>query len=225
MLRKVGRAALYRRWFTAPLVLAGLALASCTGTGSDADGALPDAERSSSEASTSTSSTTSSPVTTRVDGGGGVMSTTVLEVVTGPETQEVVDRYLGYWEARFDANAGVPNPDDPRLAEFATGRQLDQVRTETRANLDQGLALRAAADPANLQRVTVASLNGDRAVVQECAVSDDVVFRRDTGQIVNDSVVTYNVRGELERVQGVWRVAAVTLVQKWQGVAGCALAS
>ena len=60
------------------------------------------------------------------------------------EHAEIVDRYIGFWTARMAANSSIPNPDDPALAEFATGEQLGQVRSETKANLDQGLALKAA---------------------------------------------------------------------------------
>jgi len=61
--------------------------------------------------------------------------------------------------------------------------------------------------------------------VQECVVSDGVIIRRDSGESVNDEVSTHNVRGEMQRVQGVWRVSAAQLVQRWEGVAGCAHAS
>jgi hypothetical protein len=78
---------------------------------------------------------------------------------------------------------------------------------------------------ANVQRVKIVSVDGDHAVVQECVVSDGVIVRRDTGEVVNDDVATHNVRGELARVDGVWRVSSAQLVQRWEGVAGCALGS
>jgi hypothetical protein len=141
------------------------------------------------------------------------------------EADEVTARYVEYWDARFAANSGTPNPDDPALREFATGEQLEQVIEETQVNLDQGVAFRSASNPTGVQRVTVVELAGDRAVVQECVVADGVVIRRDSGEVINDEVATHNVRGELVRIDGVWRVASVRLVQRWEGVAGCALAS
>lgn len=48
---------------------------------------------------------------------------------------EIVARYQKFWEARFDANQPPPNPDSSALAEYATGQQLDQVKSETRTNL------------------------------------------------------------------------------------------
>ncbi len=141
------------------------------------------------------------------------------------DEDEIVARYIGYWAARFAANSGTPNPDDPALRDFATGAQLDAVIAETRRNLDNGLAFRPAANPSDIQRVDVIELEGDHAVVQECVVTDGVIYRRDTGEIVDGEVYTQNIRGELQRVDGVWRVSSARLVQQWEGVAGCAHAS
>lgn len=190
--------------------------------------ACGDDDAPGASATTTETPATSSPTSTRAstattdDEGDGSTATTAPG--TSAE-QEIIDRYVAYWDARFAANSGTPNPDDPALREYATGEQLDAVIAETRANLEQGVAFRRADDPAEFQRVTVVEVDGDRAVVQECVVSDGVIVRRDTGAVVNDDVATHNVRGELERVDGVWRVSAARLVQRWEGVAGCALAS
>lgn len=170
---------------------------------------------------TSTTAGTGSTTTTTA-------STTNVTSTTGapssPE-QEIIDRYVAYWEARFAANSGTPNPDDPALREYATGAQLDAVIAETQSNLDNGLALKRRSDPVSNRRVTVVSIEGDHAVVQECFVDDGLVVRRDSGDAVNDSIATHNVRGELDRVDGAWRVSEARLVQRWEGVAGCAAAS
>lgn len=186
---------------------------------SDDDSAAPstttttEASRSSTTTTTTGSTTTSEP-------------TTSSSSSTAPAGQtvedEIIARYIGYWDARLAANSGTPNPDDPALRDYATGAQLDAVVTETRANLEQGLALRPAENPHDLQQVQVIEIDGDRAVVQECVVDDLVVVRRDSGDVVNDAVATHNVRGELLRVDGVWRVSEARLVQRWEGVAGCA---
>lgn len=164
----------------------------------------------SSTTSTTTPDTSATTTTTSTDGGGTA-------------EQEVIDRYIGYWEARTAANTGVPNPAAPGLAEFATGEQLAVVVAETQENLDNGLAFRPAEQPIDFQEVRVVSVQGDVAVVQECVVDDQVIFRRDTGEVVNDEVATRNVRGELTRVDGHWRLARAELVQRWEGVGGCAL--
>jgi len=139
--------------------------------------------------------------------------------------QEIIDNYLAYWEARFEANTGTPDPTDPALARFATGAQLEAVIAETKKNLDEGRAFRAASEPRNFRRVVVVSVEGDRAEVQECFVDDGQVIERATGRVLNDAVSTQSVLGTLRRVDGQWRVSGSDLVQRWEGVAGCALAS
>lgn len=195
-----------------------LALAGCSDDDSDtAASSTTAADRTSTTASTSSTSRDTTTTTTEA-----------TPVTTAPGTtaeQEVIDRYVGYWNARFNANAGVPNPDDPALRDFATGRQLDAVVAETQSNLDAGVAFERAAEPHNIQRVTVVEIDGDRAVVQECVVDDGLVVSRDTGEVVDDSVSTHNVQAEMLRVDGVWKVSEARLLQQFEGVAGCALAS
>jgi len=195
-----------------------LALAGCSDDDSDtAASSTTAADRTSTTASTSSTSRDTTTTTTEA-----------TPVTTAPGTtaeQEVIDRYVGCWNARFNANAGVPNPDDPALRDFATGRQLDAVVAETQSNLDSGVAFERAAEPHNIQRVTVVEIDGDRAVVQECVVDDGLVVSRDTGEVVDDSVSTHNVQAEMLRVDGVWKVSEARLLQQFEGVAGCALAS
>lgn len=203
-----------RRWLRLGLgavCAASLLAVACSDDDSSSPTTTTYPDRSSSTASTSSTTTTATT------------TTSMPPTSTGQAVEEqIVARYLGYWEARFTANSGTPNPDDPALREYATGEQLDAVIAETQANLDQGLAFRRATNPANMQRVDVIDVDGDQAVVQECVVSDGVIIRSETGEIVNDDVATHNVRGELTRVDGVWRVSAAQLVQRWEGVAGCA---
>lgn len=198
----------------AALLLAG---ASCGD-----DGEASPASTSTTDASTSTTRSTTSTTSETTTSAGASTATTAPG--TSAE-QEVIDRYIGYWNARFEANSGTPDPNDPALREYATGEQLETVVAETQSNLDEGLAFQRAAEPHNIQRVTVVEIEGDRAVVQECVVADGVVVRRDTGEVVNDQVNTHNVQAEMSRVDGVWKVSAARLLQRFEGVAGCALAS
>lgn len=213
-LDRIARVVDPRRWHARFAMLTiGLALiaVSCSGDDSATRSPANDGARSPSTATSSTSTTAPHSATSAPQGSS-------LE-------DEIIARYVGFWDARFAANTGVPNPDDPALREFATGEQLETVISETRANLERGLAFRRAANPSDVQQVSVIEVNGDRAVVQECVVADGVIIRRDTGEVVNDDIATHSVRGELVRVDGVWKVSSAQLVQRWEGVAGCARAS
>lgn len=197
-------------------VLLGIGTLGC----SDDDGATPSTSTTAARRSSTTTATTGPASTSE--------STTSTSGSTPPgesTEEEIVARYIAYWDARFAANSGTPNPDDPALRDFATGAQLDAVIAETRANLENGLAFRPAANPSDIQRVDVIQLEGDHAVVQECVVTDGVIYRRDTGEVVDGEVYTQNIRGELQYVDGAWRVSSARLIQQWEGVAGCAHAS
>lgn len=200
-----------------------LLTASCSGADGD-DGVAPMSDDGTS--STRDDNTTSSRRPTSTTSTAPTTSTTTSTGAPLPAAeQEIIDRYVAFWQARFAANIGTPNPADPALTEYATGSQLSAVIEETQANLDQGLAFRARSDPADFRRVTIVSVAGDEAVVQECFVDDGLVIERASGNVVNDTIATQNVRGELRRVDGEWRVSGSRLIQRWEGVDGCALAS
>lgn len=139
------------------------------------------------------------------------------------EEDEVVERYLGFWDARFEANS-PPNPDHADLAEYATGELLLHAIAEARTNDEAGVEFRRSDDPIDFREVVVVRMHGDQARVQDCRVDDGLIVRRSDGQVVDDDVTTQSLIGDLERVDGEWRVARSTLIQRWEGVAGCALA-
>ncbi len=56
-------------------------------------------------------------------------------------------------------------------------------------------------------------------------IDDDVVYRYTTGEVVNAAVSTNSVEGTMRRIGGVWKLEAARLLQRWEGVAGCALSS
>ena len=194
---------------SALVVATALLLAACSGGGDEISEPASTTSRAPTTASTTSTSTTTS--TSPPDG-------------SQSDDQELVDRYVGFWDARLAANEAPPNPDDPALAEFATGPQLDNVMAETRQRLDDGLALRSADPSRTSHDVTVISQTADRAELQDCFVNDGIVYRPDTGEVIDDSVVTRSVSADMVLVDGVWKLERATVVQQWEGIAGCALA-
>ena len=194
---------------SALVVATALLIAACSGGGDEISEPASTTSRAPTTASTVTTSTTTS--SSPPDG-------------SQSDDQELVDRYVGFWDARLAANEAPPDPDDPALAEFATGPQLDNVMAETRQRLDDGLALRSADPSRTSHDVTVISQTADRAELQDCFVNDGIVYRPDTGEVIDDSVVTRSVSADMVLVDGVWKLERATVVQQWEGIAGCALA-
>lgn len=204
-MKLLGRAAL------SALAAISLLAASC----SDDDDDIVDPPTSEeSSTTTSTTSTTSS-----------TSSTTETTEPPASTDEAIIERYLDFWDARLAANQNPPNPDDPALAEFATGAQLDVVRTETRQRLEDGVAIRKAEPSQERHDVRVVSSSEARAELQDCSVSDGVLYRVDTGEVIDDSVVTRNVSAVMVIEDGKWKLEQATVVQEWEGFGGCALAA
>lgn len=142
-----------------------------------------------------------------------------------PRRQEIIERYVAFWDARFEANTDPVNADDPRLREHATGSQLDRVVAETRQNGDAGLAFRRPQGSVDQHRVEVLEIDGGVAALQDCVTNDGIIYRVATGEVVDDSVVTRNLLATMRRVDGRWKLAETRQLQQWEGVAGCAVSS
>ena len=197
------------------LVLSAVALAGGCG---DDEGGIPPA--STVAVATSTSVTPPSTTTTTDVTSPSSSSTTV----SNPEHQLIIDRYLAFWEARFAANQEPVDPDSPEFAEYATGPQLDNVRAETARNAEADLAFRLPEPTISRRAPRIVSVEGDTAQLQDCVVDDGILYRSTTGEVVNDSVTTRNVSAVMRLIDGEWRLEAATIIQQWEGVAGCAVA-
>lgn len=164
------------------------------------------------------------PVTADVSTTPPTQSTTSTAAVDSVAA-DIVDRYKQFWEVRFEANRQPVNPADPRLRQYATDQQLENVLTETRQRLDQGLAIRRPEQSVYARRVKLLRVDGDAATLQDCVTNDGIVYRVATGQVVDDKVVTRSLAATMRRVEGTWKLAETRVLQEWEGVDGCVRSS
>jgi len=129
--------------------------------------------------------------------------------------------YTAYWDAILAAN-DPPDPFAPGLREHASGAAFDAVFETTQANKVASRAVRLPEGSVYAHRVEVVAVEGDRAVVRDCAVDDAVVVQLDTGEVLDADVVTRQSTATLAREGGAWKVADSAVEQVWEGVAGCA---
>lgn len=193
------------------LAVAVLAATACSG---DGESSSPGSSTSSTS-TTSTSTTTSEPTSTT--------ATTGTTSPTDDEQAVILQRYLEFWDVRFEANSDPVDPADPRLADLATDAQLNNVLEETQRRADQGLALRNPTDSVTERRPVVVSVDGSEATIQDCSINDTIVYRVSDGEVIDDSTVTRSVSATMRKVDGVWKLSSTSEIQKWEGVAGCAL--
>lgn len=134
--------------------------------------------------------------------------TTVTTAAKPSVETEVLGAYRAFWDA-YLAAADPMNPEDPRLAERATGGELETVQKAFLARRSAGEVIRGTLDLAP----RVASVNPDRtaATVTDCYADHTGVYDAATGTRKDtESGVRHLVAVEMV-LQGTWKVASVTL--------------
>jgi hypothetical protein len=214
------------------LVLLGVALVGC-GSGDDSS-TVPTSATSSTVPATPTTGSSApnehpavSPISvTPASPTSSLDAAQTESAVDHPIEEILADRVRAYFAARLVANAApAPNPDDPGLAEVASGRELEALVENTRTRLDAGQALRPGDEGLGEVRVGSVEVDGATASVAACSIDDEVIFDVATGEVVNDEVVTHNYTIGLELRGDVWKVTEIVRIQQREGVGGCALAS
>ncbi len=165
------------------------------------------------------SPTTSGLATTTTPTSVATTATTAAEVEA-----EVTTAYLAYWDMYLRVN-DPPNPDDPQIQQLTTGPALPALLEIINANLAQGFAIRAPGGGAGEHVLSDMAVDGDTASLQDCVVDNLVVIRVTDGTVVNDNVATKLLDATLVREGGSWKVSDYIFSQRWEGVAGCAVAS
>ncbi len=186
------------RWAAALTTLcAVLAPAACGGDGN----ADEEASASTTEASEPTDATVAATTTT-----------------LSPEAE--VESAIAAYDAMINRIVQAPDPNDPEIAQRATGANLETVES----GFAQLVALGQHGQPGPNRRTTVLRtvVSGDQATVDVCEVDDGLLINTATGEVIDDDVVTRLVVISLERVDGTWLVARIEPTNSsWEGVTDC----
>ncbi len=138
------------------------------------------------------------------------------------EKQAIIETGQGFHRVAAAINK-PPDPANPELRLYATGRAYDEVLTATQKNQREGITVRSPANSQARYEPEVVSIDGDNALVRECSVDDGVVYEMATGRVINDAVVTRLSTIFVTREGGRWKVTTAQTDQRWEGVAGCAV--
>jgi len=182
--------------------------------------ATPPARSGTPTASSATSPTPDPPTETASDAGSSEEPSVDRP---SPEEVAILEAYQGYWDATREAN-NPPNENHPALRRYATGEAYESVFNAAQTNRLAGRAVRLPENSISEHHAEVVSVDGDTATVRDCSINDGLVVDVETGEVVNDEVVTRLGTGTLVREDGRWKVATTAVEQTWEGVAGCAVA-
>lgn len=145
-----------------------------------------------------------------------------------PKTDEekIVEAVKNYFRVDDEAFE-KPDPNHPLYPVYSAGPQLQAAVDAARRTQQQNLAARKPANSITNQKVTVSSIEGDRARIRVCDVDDAIIVNADTGKPAYDYppgfAVTALLTGEMIREGGAWKVWSLKQDQRWEGVAGCAV--
>lgn len=201
------------------LLLATAALAAGCGNGSNSSASPTNSEVPASATTTGSTSPRSSGTTssTRV----GTTSTSTRPA----EQQEVVDAYVAAMSAFEAALADPPNPDHPALAQTMGDPLLTEVRNLAGKWRGFGQAGRFPDNSVHRTEVLSVEVKGDTATLEVCVVDDGILYEPATGRVLDEDVSTARDRATLSRADGIWRLTTREQLEKWEGVAGCAVAT
>jgi hypothetical protein len=183
--------------------VAGCGSGSGSGAGGDADD-TPAANQETTSTSTTTSPSSSSTTT--------------------PMTEEeaILAAVDGFIASTFVVN-DPPDPAHPDLARYRTGEVLVAATRNVEENRAQQISYRLPPQAEYRHQATVLMSDGTEATVRNCVVDDAIQVHAD-GRVVDSAVVTKLFAMRLNRVDGHWKVAENRTLDRWEGVAGCAVA-
>ena len=135
-----------------------------------------------------------------------------VDDVAATEVQ-VQERYERYHEVVAEVGA-VSDPDDPRLADYATGGVLANLRGTLALRRADGRRLYGRAAP----HVSAVTITGDQATVQDCLDNSATGLMDAAGTRLNVGRAQQQTTATLTHEAGVWKVSELTTVE---GGGGC----
>jgi hypothetical protein len=155
-------------------------------------------------------STTSAPATT-----------TTLDDETQKE-EAATGALLDYYDAYQEATAEPVNPEHAELQARVTGEHKAVVTRNLEDRQANGEAVRLPASTQGSHDIRSAELQPDGSVeIVDCQVDDSIVYEVETGDVVDDDVVTKLVIGSMAFEGGAWKLAFSETSEAWPGVGAC----
>lgn len=142
------------------------------------------------------------------------------------DKQAVIATWLAFSRTIVEAN-DPPNPSHPGLAAYATDNAYDTAVSAVEKNRAKGLALREPPNSRSRSRPEVVSIDGNTAVLVDCAVDESNLLEIATGSLApgyDPEPSTSLLRVILVRANpgAPWKVSLSKREQRWDGIAGCA---
>jgi hypothetical protein len=147
--------------------------------------------------------------------------TTTLDEETRKE-EAATRALLDYYDAYQHATAEPVNPQHAELQALVTGEHRQVVTRNLEERQANGEAVRLPAGAQSSHDIRSAELQPDGSVeIVDCQVDDSIVYEVETGEVVDDDVVTKLVIGSMSFEGGTWKLAFSEISEAWSGVGTC----
>jgi hypothetical protein len=136
------------------------------------------------------------------------------------EEEEVEAAYLAIMERYYERHLD-PDPDDPSISNDHEGEHRTVLVARLRELNEEGQSARFTADGPPVPTVTAVEIDGETARVMNCLVDDALVVDSATGEVVIDSVGSYQLETVLSRTGDHWRISEQLVDEHWFDGRGC----
>lgn len=149
-------------------------------------------------------------------------STSTTTTTTEPRTpEEEVEE--AYWraEAVTDDLLRNPDPDDERLPATRVDPSLGHIRALLESLVEDGLATQwVGGEPPPRELISI-EVNGDSAVVVVCEIDNALAIDAETGEVLDDGVLSALVEVTMLQVDDAWMISSSASSAEWDDGSGC----
>ena len=147
-------------------------------------------------------------------------TTEAITTTTEDPADAVEQAFFDQWDAYLDI-VGDPDTANPLIDQHFTAGAKDAVLDGVSALIADGLAIRLPDDEADFEPRIVGAqvLSPTTAVVFECTLEGLVIYRQDTGEIVDGAVSEFESRNDFELIDGRYVVTSTRDIE--EGEPGC----
>jgi hypothetical protein len=137
-----------------------------------------------------------------------------------PTPEEEVRAVMEAWAEASIRLRLDPDPEDPALATYLTGRMLEEQRRKFAGLKERGEFGHQPEPSVTAVRIESIEIRDREATIVNCDV-DDLQLMSPAGEILNDRIVSVRFSIGAVREDGAWKLATATPIEAWENRSQC----
>ena len=169
-------------------------------------------------------SSAGAPVSTTTAAGSIVTTTDTVITTTKPWSDEQLEVIAAFEAAELafrEARADPINPDWASLRNTRTAAAMTRAIALLEERVALGQATRFPSGIATVPFYVSVVVDDDLAFLEACEIDDAVLFALDTGEAIDDDVVTFHWEAQMRAVAKQWKFDALEVLESDEGGVEC----